>query len=135
MNRFFGPFLFFGSLFFAALAAGFPSMDVIFVESNIFEKQRSSYLTEEEFKELQLSLLANPKAGRVIQGTGGLRKLRFGSKGKGKRSGVRVIYYYFDLKRRFYFLTLCSKNEVTDLTLSSKKTLKQLMEAWQNEQT
>ena len=82
-----------------------------------------------------LFCLANPKSGSVIQGTGGLRKIRFKAKGKGKRSGVRVIYYFFDQKARFYLLTLYSKNEVTDLTASQKNKLKQFMEVWRYEQT
>ena len=52
-------------------------------------------LSEEEFRYLQLLLLENPKTGSIIQGTGGLRKARFGAKGKGKKGGVRVIYYFF----------------------------------------
>ena len=47
-----------------------------------------------------------PKAGAVIQATGGIRKLRWASKGKGKRGGVRIIYYWLDSKNRFYLLTL-----------------------------
>lgn len=110
-------------------------MKAIFVESLIFEKLRSGYLSEEEFRDLQLVLLADPKLGSVIQGTGGLRKVRFRAKGKGKRGGVRIIYYFFDKKYKFYFLTLYSKNEVTDLTASQKKKLRKFMEAWKNEQT
>ena len=110
-------------------------MKAIFIESTVFEKFRSNYLSEEEFRDLQLILLANPKTGSVIQGTGGLRKVRFGAKGKGKRSGVRIIYYFLEKKDRFYLLTLYSKNEVTDLTSSQKKELKQFMEAWRDEQT
>ncbi len=108
-------------------------MKAIFVESVIFEKLRSNYLSEDEFRNLQLILLSNPKSGTVIQGTGGLRKIRFGAKGKGKRSGIRVIYYFFDKKDRFYLLTLYSKNEISDLTVSQKKKLKQFMEVWRNE--
>ncbi len=110
-------------------------MKAIFIESIIFEKLRLNYLTEEEFRDLQLLLLTNPKSGSVIQGTGGLRKVRFGAKGKGKRGGIRIIYYLLDAKDRFYLLTLYSKNEVTDLTASQKKNLKQFMESWRNEQT
>jgi hypothetical protein len=65
------------------------------VESVIFEKLRANYLSDDEFRDLQLVLLANPKSGTVIQSTGGLGKIRFGAKGKGKRSGIRVIYYFF----------------------------------------
>ena len=110
-------------------------MKAIFVESLIFEKLNSDYLSEEEFRELELILLENPKSGSVIRGTGGLRKVRFGAKGKGKRSGVRIIYYFLENKDRFYLLTLYSKNEVTALTASQKKELKKFMEAWKNEQT
>ena len=112
-------------------------MKVIFVESTLFEKIRSNYLSEEGFRELQLLLIDNPKRGNVIKGTGGLRKIRFGARGRGKRggSGVRVIYYYFDEKSRLYLLTLYAKNEVTDLSASEKVKLKQFMEVWRNGQT
>ncbi|WP_245623475.1 type II toxin-antitoxin system RelE/ParE family toxin [Catenovulum maritimum] len=77
--------------------------------------------------------MSNPKAGDVIQGTGGLRKLRVSS--KGKRGGARVIYYFLDQKQRFYLLTIYAKNEMPDLTSEQKKQLKSFMEAWRNEQS
>ena len=80
-------------------------------------------------------MLDTPKSGDVIHGTGGIRKLRWQAKGKGKRSGVRIIYYYLDNKKRFYLLTLYAKNEVIDLTANEKKLLKQLVDNWKNEQT
>jgi len=110
-------------------------MNAIFVESNIFEKLRAVYLSDDEFMDLQLLLLSNPKSGSVIKDTGGLRKIRFKAKGRGKRGGIRVIYYFFDVKDRFYLLTLYAKNEVTDLTEIQKRKLKRFMEAWRNEQT
>lgn len=110
-------------------------MEAIFVESTIFEKLRANYLSDNEFRKLQLFLLSNPRSGSVIQGTGGLRKIRFKAKGKGKRGGVRIIYYFLDQKDRFYLLTLYSKNEVTDLTAFQKNKLKQFLEVWRNEQT
>jgi hypothetical protein len=57
------------------------------------------------------------------------------SRGKGKRGGSRVIYYFLDEKRRFYLLTIYSKNEMADLTESQKKQLKVFMEAWRDEQS
>lgn len=110
-------------------------MEAIFVESTVFEKLRANYLSDNEFRKLQLFLLSNPRSGSVIQGTGGLRKIRFKAKGKGKRGGVRIIYYFLDQKDRFYLLTLYSKNEVTDLTAFQKNKLKQFLEVWRNEQT
>ncbi|MBQ4797759.1 type II toxin-antitoxin system RelE/ParE family toxin [Pseudoalteromonas sp. MMG006] len=110
-------------------------MKSLFVESNIFEKYRELYLSDDEYRLFQADLMVNPKQGDVIQGTGGLRKIRVASKGKGKRGGSRVIYYYLDEKRRFYLLTIYSKNEVTDLTADQKKQLKEFLEVWRNEQT
>lgn len=79
--------------------------------------------------------MANPWQGDVIQGTGGLRKLRFAGKGKGRRGGLRIIYYFLDEHRRFYLLTLYSKNEMADLTGYQRKQLRLFMEAWRNEQS
>ena len=110
-------------------------MKSLFVESILFEKYRSQYLNDDEYRLFQADLMVNPKQGDVIQGTGGLRKIRVASKGKGKRGGSRVIYYYLDDKTRFYLLTIYSKNEVTDLTADHKKQLKAFLEVWKNEQT
>ncbi len=106
----------------------------IFVESPIFDNNRQKYLNDGEYLYLQNDLLANPKVGAVIQGTGGLRKVRVSAKGKGKRGGARVIYYYFDNFKRFYLLTIYAKNEVTDLSTGERQQLKIFMEAWKNEQ-
>ena len=107
----------------------------IFVESKIFEKYRDDYLSDEEFRLFQAELMSNPKQWDVIQGTGGLRKLRVASKGKGKRGGSRVIYYFFDQKRCFYLLTIYGKSEMSDLTADQKNQLKTFMEVWRNEQS
>jgi len=110
-------------------------MKGLFVESNNFEKYRADYLSDDEYRKLQLELLKNPQTGKVIQGSGGLRKIRVASKGKGKRGGNRVIYYYFDIFKRFYLLTIYAKNEMTDLTSDQKRQLKTFMEVWCHEQT
>ncbi|PIE42729.1 MAG: toxin HigB-2 [Gammaproteobacteria bacterium] len=109
-------------------------MKSVFVESNIFEKYRDHYLSDEEFRFFQSELMSNPKQGDVIQGTGGLCKIRVASKNKGKRGGVRVIYYFLDEMHRFYLLTIYGKNEMSDLTVKQTKQLKKFMEAWRNEQ-
>ena len=107
----------------------------VFVESHLFEKIRSDYMSDDEYRDFQCELLTEPTKGDVIQGTGGLRKARVSSKGKGKRGGARVIYYHFDRHNRFYLLTIYAKNEMSDLTTTQKKQLKDFMEAWKNEQT
>ncbi len=110
-------------------------MKGIFIESSIFEKYRQKYLSDYQYLVLQLELLTNPVLGDVIRGSGGLRKVRVSTQGKGKRGGARVIYYYFDKHRRFYLLTIYAKNEVTDLTKKETNQLKQFMESWKNEQS
>jgi len=70
-------------------------MKALFVELPAFERNRSAYLTDEAFRDLQNAMLKNPEAGDVITGTGGLRKVRHGdaTRCKGKRGGLRIIYY------------------------------------------
>jgi len=110
-------------------------MKAVFVESSIFEKYYSKYLNDEEYLKFQSALLVNPYQGDIIQGTGGIRKIRVGIKGKGKRAGGRVIYYYLDKKSRFYLLTIYAKNEMEDLSSDQKRQLKDFVETWVNEQT
>ena len=101
---------------------------MIFIESKIFEKLRESYLDDDSYHQLQDFLLEQPLAGDVISGTGGLRKLRWASKGKGKRGGVRTIYLYITQRSHIHLLTIYAKNEVTDLTTREKKMLKSIVE-------
>ena len=109
------------------------SMKSVFVESTIFEKHRDEYLSDDEYRLFQAELMLNPHLGDVIQGTGGLRKIRVASKGKGKRGGSRIIFYFLDEKRRFYLLTIYGKNEMSDLNAIQRKQLMAFMEAWRNE--
>jgi len=106
-------------------------MRALFVELPAFEKHRRDYLDEEAFRELQNALMADPLAGDLIEGTGGLRKLRFSDKrrGKGKRSGIRVIYYWWDDGMQYWLFTLYDKDEASDLTPSQRKLLKEMIKA------
>jgi len=105
---------------------------VIFIESKFFEKLREKYLDDENYRELQNFLVEQPLSGDVIQGTGGLRKLRWSANGKGKRGGIRTIYLYITQKSHIHFLTLYAKNEVSDLTSDEKKILKRIVEELKN---
>lgn len=71
-------------------------MKAVFIELPAFERHRSDYLDDAAFAGLQQVLMKNPEAGEVIEGTGGLRKVRFADahRGKGKRGGLRIIYYW-----------------------------------------
>lgn len=106
-------------------------MKATFIELPAFERNRSGYLDDEAFRELQNALMAEPEAGDVIEGTGGLRKLRFSDKrrGKGKRGGLRVIYYWWDQGLQYWLFTLFDKDEASDLTPSQRKILKEMIKA------
>ncbi|MBU2713703.1 toxin [Zooshikella harenae] len=105
-------------------------MKAVFKELSIFERKRSNYLSDDEFREFQTLLMDNPCAGAVIKDTGGLRKIRFGDKrrGKGKRGGIRVIYYWYDEGLQFWLFTLYDKDESDDLTAKQRSVLKELLE-------
>jgi mRNA-degrading endonuclease RelE of RelBE toxin-antitoxin system len=70
------------------------------VETSVFTKQIRSLLKEDEYRALQEKLVINPLAGAVIRGSGGLRKLRWATEGRGKSGGIRVIYYYVAALRK-----------------------------------
>lgn len=101
----------------------------LFVELPFFERYRGEYLTDEEYRKLQKLLIDKPEAGDRIKGTGGIRKVRYGDKhrGKGTRGGIRIIYYYQVSERTFLLFTLYNKDEVTDLTEGEKKLFKQAL--------
>ena len=105
-------------------------MKAVFVELPPFERHRHDYLTDGEFQTLQRSLMANPTAGDVIEGTGGLRKLRWADprRGKGKRGGLRIIYYWWVAGEQCWLFSLYDKDEASDLTPTQRKSLKQLLQ-------
>ena len=84
-------------------------------ETPLFTKQAAELFTEEERTELIDFLATNPEVGDEIPGTSGVRKVRFGAKGKGKRGGARVIYYWYSNDAPIYALLAYGKNEKTDL--------------------
>lgn len=91
-------------------------------------KWHSLGLTDEDLRILENLLLKNPKTGRTISGTGGLRKIRIPIDTIGKRSGGRVIYVDIEIKECIYLLNVYTKNEKTDLTAKERKMLKKLVE-------
>jgi hypothetical protein len=103
----------------------------VFVELPAFERNRSAYLSDEEYLRLQETLMVNPAAGDLIEGTGGLRKLRFADsrRGKGKRGGLRIIYYWWEAGLQFWLFTLFDKDEASDLTADQRKILRARIKA------
>lgn len=81
-------------------------------------------MNDEEYAELQTFLAGRPDAGPVIKGSGGMRKLRWAGSGRGKRGGLRVIYYWWVAKDRISMLMIYPKNEQDDLSASQLKLLR-----------
>lgn len=105
-------------------------MEALFIELPPFERYRAEYLTDDEFRDLQQILLKNPEGGDVIKHTGGLRKIRFADsrRQKGKRGGIRVIYYWYLEKSRFLLFTLYNKDQKDDLTRPQQELLRGMLE-------
>ena len=81
-----------------------------FVETRLFTKLVKDYLSDDEYGALQQALASDPEAGDVIPGSGGVRKLRWRVGGRGKRGGIRVIYYLRLRQGQVWMLTLYAKN-------------------------
>lgn len=95
---------------------------------NFIRKWKDLGLTDDILRALQKELLENPKAGDVIQGTGGLRKIRVPLENTGKRGGGRVLYIDLELKETIYFINVYTKNEQDDLTEEEKKAFKAIIQ-------
>jgi hypothetical protein len=99
-------------------------MKALFIEMPVFSRFRTNYLDDDGLRSVQNALMDNPTAGDVIEGTGGLRKLRQADlrRGKGKRGGLRLIYFWWPFGRQFWLFTLYDKDEVSDLNAKQKTT-------------
>jgi len=83
---------------------------ITFIETKLFTRLVEEYLSDDSYRQLQAALASNPDAGPLIPGSGGLRKLRWGISGRGKRGGLRVIYYARIKEDEIWLLTLYPKN-------------------------
>ena len=101
-----------------------------FRESKNFTKRLLALLSDEEYGEFQWRLLRFPDQGDVIPNGGGIRKVRYGAKGKGKSGGARMIYYLAIGKGVIFMLDVFAKNEKVDLSPAELKVLKNLVEEW-----
>lgn len=99
-----------------------------FIEHPTFTKQIKSLFSDEEYRSLQLDLVANPESGVVIPGLAGLRKLRWGGKGKGKRGGARIIYLLIPKPGLVYLFYVYTKGDITDMSSEQKKRLAKAVE-------
>jgi hypothetical protein len=97
---------------------------MVFIETPSFTRLLGEILTDEEYTAFQRQLLANPEAGALIPGTGGLRKLRASAGGKGKRGGARVIYFLNANSEHCYLLLIYKKNTLENPSPSQLRQLR-----------
>jgi hypothetical protein len=100
---------------------------MVIIETPVFTRRVLDILSDDEYKDLQVFLSANPAAGNIIPGSNGLRKLRWNIKGKGKRGGSRIIYYWVKPKDMLLMLFLFKKNEQTNITADQLKRLRNIL--------
>jgi len=101
-----------------------------FVETRLFTRLVGEYLSDQEYADLQAALAENPELGDVIPGSGGVRKLRWAVRGRGKRGGVRVIYFVRTRQGVIWMLTIYAKNVAENIP---PQTLRKIREEIENE--
>ena len=100
-----------------------------FVESSAFERVRSVYMDDDDYAELQRSMMLEPESGQLVPGSGGVRKLRWRRPGMGKRGGLRVIYFVRYKPNEFWMLSIYAKASLDNVP---SHILKALLEAFRN---
>jgi len=106
---------------------------MVIIETRIFTQCITTLMGDDEYRALQEALVTRPDMGLIVQGTGGLRKVRWHLKDRGKRAGVRVIYYWLSADEQLYMLYAYAKSDQTDLTATQRKLLKEIVENWADE--
>jgi mRNA-degrading endonuclease RelE of RelBE toxin-antitoxin system len=101
---------------------------MVIVETTVFTRQVLELLPEDEYRQFQLFLAAQPDAGDLIRGGGGLRKIRWALEGRGKRGGVRIIYYWAVPKDQLLLLLIYAKSQRDDLTPDQLKRLRTIID-------
>jgi hypothetical protein len=101
---------------------------MVIVETSIFTRQVVELLSDDEYRKLQVVLANRPNVGELIKGSGGLRKIRWTIEGRGKRGGVRVIYYWAVKQERLLMLFTYPKSERSDLSPNQLKILRKIVE-------
>src|SRR6266571_7976586 len=96
-----------------------------FVETKLFTRLVQQYLSDDEYAQLQQALISNPEAGSVIPGSGGVRKMRWGVAGRGKRGGLRIIYFLRLRQGEIWMLTLYAKNVADNIPAKVLKKIKE----------
>ena len=97
---------------------------VTVAETTEYRKRAETLLPEEERLAIISYLAEHPKAGDIMQGTGGIRKLRWAIPGKGKSGGVRIIYFYYDDRMPLYLITMFGKSDKDNISRKEQNLLK-----------
>jgi hypothetical protein len=92
-----------------------------------FERTAEGLLSESDIRELECTLLENPREGPVMRGTGGVRKVRAAIEGRGKSGSARVVYLYVEARQKIYFLLCFPKNEQANLTPEQTRRIRMLV--------
>jgi mRNA-degrading endonuclease RelE of RelBE toxin-antitoxin system len=100
---------------------------MLFIETPIFTKLVTDLISDDEYRKLQLALVLRPEAGKIIPGSGGLRKIRWKTGGSGKRGGLKLIYFWDVPEDIIYMLLIYKKSKQEDLTPNQLKTLRNLV--------
>lgn len=98
------------------------------IETSVFTRKIRELISDEEYGELQFALIQRPDTGAVIPQSGGIRKIRWSGSGRGKRGGIRVIYYWYVNEQQIYMLLAYAKNEQANFSAAQLKVLKKLVE-------
>ena len=101
---------------------------MVIIETSIFTRQVQALLSDDDYRQLQMTLVLHPDKGSVIPGSGGLRKMRWSLAGRGKRGGVCIIYYWAVGQDKILLLFMYAKNEQDDLTPEQLKVIRKLIE-------
>ena len=99
---------------------------MLFIETSIFTKEIQKLISDDSYRQLQIVLILRPDAGDLIKSSGGLRKIRWSLRGKGRRGALRIIYYW-DTPDTIYMLFPYKKNEQEDLIQNQLKLLRDLV--------
>lgn len=101
---------------------------MVFIETSVFTRHLEKLMSDDEYSLLQKELAANPDKGDLIRKSGGIRKLRWAEAGRGKRGGLRIIYYWAVSAHQIYMLYIYTKSKQEDLTPEQLKTLRRIIE-------
>ena len=101
---------------------------MIFIETPMFTKRIWQFMGDEDYRQLQNTLVSRPDIGKIIRGSGGIRKVRWMGNGQDKRGGLRIIYYWYTAEEQIYMLYVYPKSESSDLSSHQLSVLKNLIE-------